>query len=145
MFEEMNVDFQVEKYNLDKVLVKGTVELIVPVMEEQTEEDRDKKTNNKDITERDNGPKKTVKYFLVKLQDGSELKAYQVVMATGPTQAQMANIPQWVSVIGESYPEGRLQHTVLLMHHLPLTQQKLLETHCQRQTDTSQAQSESDR
>uniref|UniRef100_A0A3Q3X0W2 FAD/NAD(P)-binding domain-containing protein n=1 Tax=Mola mola TaxID=94237 RepID=A0A3Q3X0W2_MOLML len=39
----------------------------------------------------------------------------QVVVATGPTRAQMANIPSWVKGIGESYPEERLQHTVHLM------------------------------
>uniref|UniRef100_A0A3Q3JS89 Uncharacterized protein n=1 Tax=Monopterus albus TaxID=43700 RepID=A0A3Q3JS89_MONAL len=59
-----------------------------------------------------------VKYFHVQLQEGNILKARQVVMATGPTRAQMANIPSWVKSIGESYPEERLQHTVYLMHHL---------------------------
>ncbi|KAF6732659.1 Pirin [Oryzias melastigma] len=46
-------------------------------------------------------------------------------MATGPTRAQMANIPAWVQNIGESYPEESLQHTVHLMHWQPNSQQKL--------------------
>uniref|UniRef100_A0A8C9X2I2 Zgc:113276 n=1 Tax=Sander lucioperca TaxID=283035 RepID=A0A8C9X2I2_SANLU len=98
---KLSVDFfkdQVERCNLDKVLVKGTVEHITPVIEEKEER---------------------VKYFQVQLQDGIILKACQVIMATGPTRAQMANIPQWVKSIAERYPEERLQHTVHLMHNLP--------------------------
>uniref|UniRef100_A0A4W6CKL4 Zgc:113276 n=1 Tax=Lates calcarifer TaxID=8187 RepID=A0A4W6CKL4_LATCA len=94
---KLSVDFfkdQVERYTLDKVLVKGTVEHIIPDMR---------------ATERK-----------VQLQEGSILKAHRVIMATGPTRAQMANIPSWVRSIGESYPEERLQHTVHLMHHLIL-------------------------
>uniref|UniRef100_A0A3B4TAW5 Zgc:113276 n=1 Tax=Seriola dumerili TaxID=41447 RepID=A0A3B4TAW5_SERDU len=98
---KLSVDFfkdQVERHNLGKVLVKGTVEHIVP------------------------------EYFQVQLQEGSILKAHRVVMATGPTRAQMANIPSWVKSIGESYPEERLQHTVHLMHHLTNSKQELRET-----------------
>uniref|UniRef100_A0A3B5B2G3 Zgc:113276 n=1 Tax=Stegastes partitus TaxID=144197 RepID=A0A3B5B2G3_9TELE len=90
---KLSVDFfkeQVERYKLDKMLVKGTVEHIIP----------------------------RLKYFQVQLQEGDILKARQVVMATGPTRAQMANIPSWVQSIGESFPDERLQHTVHLMHHL---------------------------
>uniref|UniRef100_A0A673APV6 Zgc:113276 n=1 Tax=Sphaeramia orbicularis TaxID=375764 RepID=A0A673APV6_9TELE len=96
---KLSVDFfkhQVERYSLDKVLVKGTVERIIPVTEENEENEEE-----------------------IQLQEGNMIKARRVVMATGPTRAQMANIPLWVSSIGESYPEGRLQHTVHLMHHLP--------------------------
>uniref|UniRef100_A0A3Q1IRX1 FAD/NAD(P)-binding domain-containing protein n=1 Tax=Anabas testudineus TaxID=64144 RepID=A0A3Q1IRX1_ANATE len=105
---KLSVDFfkdQVERYNLGKVLIKGTVEKIVPEAK--------------------------VKYFQVQLQEGIILKAHQVVMATGPTRAQMANIPSWVKSIGESYPEERLQHTVHLMHHLAKSKQKLRETLCE--------------
>ncbi|XP_059209529.1 uncharacterized protein zgc:113276 [Centropristis striata] len=126
---KLSVDFfrdQVERYNLDKVLVKGTVELITPVIE-------DKEEKADWIKE---GERKKVKYFQVHLQGGIILKAHQVVMATGPTRAQMANIPSWVESIGESYPEERLQHTVHLMHHLPTALQKLKDTDNQRQRDT---------
>ncbi|KAJ0001599.1 hypothetical protein NQD34_001395, partial [Periophthalmus magnuspinnatus] len=105
----LSLDFfhhQVERYHLDSLLVKGTVESIVPVMEQ----------------EQPPWARRRVQYFRVGLQDGTELRARRVVMATGPTRAQMANIPSWVSAIGESYPEGALQHTVKLMHHLPLSQ-----------------------
>ncbi|XP_065327623.1 uncharacterized protein zgc:113276 [Pelmatolapia mariae] len=114
---KLSVDFfkeQVERYKLDKVLLKGTVEHITPVKEDETE----------------------IKYFQVQLEDGTILRAYQVVMATGPTRAQMANIPSWVKSIGESYPEERLLHTVHLMHHLPNSKQKPRETNCVRDKDT---------
>uniref|UniRef100_A0A8C2WDT6 Zgc:113276 n=1 Tax=Cyclopterus lumpus TaxID=8103 RepID=A0A8C2WDT6_CYCLU len=75
------------------------------------------------VTER-----KRVRYFQVHLQEGIVLKARQVVMATGPTRAQMANIPSWVKSIAESYPEERLQHTVHLMHQLPTARQKQKDT-----------------
>ncbi|XP_029937814.1 uncharacterized protein LOC115380747 [Myripristis murdjan] len=114
---KLSVDFfkeQVERYGLDKVLVKGTVERITPVIDD--EEDREEVSASR------------VKYFQVQLQEGITLKAHRVVMATGPTRAQMANIPSWVSCIGESYPEDRLQHTVHLMHYLPVAQQTCQET-----------------
>ncbi|XP_070818471.1 uncharacterized protein [Chaetodon trifascialis] len=112
---KLSVDFfkdQVKRYNLDKLLVKGTVEHITPVIE------------------------KRVKYFQVQLQEGIVLKARQVIMATGPTRAQMANIPSWVESIGESYPEERLQHTVHLMHQLPTARQKLQDADYQRLRET---------
>ena len=59
---------------------------------------------------------KEVKFFRVHLRGGTVLEARRVVMATGPTRSQMANIPSWVSAIQESYPEERLRHTVTLMH-----------------------------
>ncbi|CAL8379472.1 unnamed protein product [Arctogadus glacialis] len=62
--------------------------------------------------------KRRVKYFRVLLQGGVTVEARQVVLATGPTRAQMANIPGWVEGISEDYPEERLQHSVSLMHHL---------------------------
>uniref|UniRef100_UPI0037E7F986 uncharacterized protein n=1 Tax=Semicossyphus pulcher TaxID=241346 RepID=UPI0037E7F986 len=114
---KLSVDFfkdQVERYNLDKLLVKGTVAHITPVIEEE---------------------KKRVKYFQVQLHEGIVLKARQVVMATGPTRAQMANIPSWVKNIGESYPEERLQHTVHLMHHLATTGPKPKDEECQTQAE----------
>uniref|UniRef100_A0A8C7XRS5 Zgc:113276 n=1 Tax=Oryzias sinensis TaxID=183150 RepID=A0A8C7XRS5_9TELE len=94
---KLSVDFfkdQVQRYKLDKVLIKDTVENIIPVT----------------------GVEKRVKYFKVQLQEGGVVKVHHVVMATGPTRAQMANIPSWVQNIGESYPEESLQHTVHLMH-----------------------------
>ncbi|XP_051800811.1 uncharacterized protein zgc:113276 [Acanthochromis polyacanthus] len=115
---KLSVDFfkeQVERYQLDKTLVKGTVERIIPVTDDRKEME-------------------DVKYFQVQLQEGDILNARQVVMATGPTRAQMANIPSWVQSIGESYPEERLQHTVHLMHRLPNWKQKVPEN-CQRQKE----------
>lgn len=135
---------------MDRVLVKGTVEHITPVIEDKDElEDRIKERETEGeamrVTERKgDGAKKRVKYFQVQLQEGAILKARQVVMATGPTRAQMANIPSWVKSIGESYPEERLQHTVHLMHYLPTAQQKLKDTDCRRQKETFPSQGESD-
>ncbi|XP_051920043.1 uncharacterized protein zgc:113276 [Hippocampus zosterae] len=106
---DLSVDFfkdQVERYNLNKVLVKGTVTRITTVTEGE----------------------QIVKYFQVQLEDGAMLKAHRVVMATGPTRAQMANIPQWVTDIEESYSEEHLQHTVHLMHALSRTQQNSQDT-----------------
>lgn len=129
---------------MDKVLVKGTVEHITPVIEpwEEMEEENDRIKRQETegeamrVTERKGDrSKKKVKYFQVKLQEGIILKARQVVMATGPTRAQMANIPPWVKRIGENFPEERLQHTVHLMHHLPTARQKLKDTGCQRQKE----------
>ncbi|XP_018539193.1 uncharacterized protein zgc:113276 isoform X1 [Lates calcarifer] len=145
---KLSVDFfkdQVERYTLDKVLVKGTVEHIIPVIEHKEEMDEEsdcmkvQETDDEDMraTERKgDGARKRVKYFQVQLQEGSILKAHRVIMATGPTRAQMANIPSWVRSIGESYPEERLQHTVHLMHHLPNSKHGLRETDCQRQRET---------
>ncbi|XP_047674646.1 uncharacterized protein zgc:113276 isoform X2 [Tachysurus fulvidraco] len=64
------------------------------------------------------GKEKKVEFFQVTLDTGDTLEAKRVVLATGPTREQMANIPPWVRAITESYPEERLQHTVELMHHL---------------------------
>ncbi|XP_049419330.1 uncharacterized protein zgc:113276 [Epinephelus fuscoguttatus] len=135
---KLSVDFfkdQVDRYNLDKVLMKGTVERITPVTEDkeemEEETDRIKVGEAVRVTEG-----KRVKYFQVQLQDGVILKARQVVMATGPTRAQMANIPSWVKGIGESYPDERLQHTVHLMHHLPTARQKLKDI--QKETSSTQ-------
>ncbi|XP_019897952.1 uncharacterized protein zgc:113276 isoform X2 [Esox lucius] len=97
----LSVDFfrqQVKKYNLDSVLIKGTVDRLIPVMSEGS-----------------------VASFRALLQSGEVLEARRVVMATGPTRAQMANIPTWVSAITETYPEERMQHTVQLMHYHPAT------------------------
>ncbi|KAF7656050.1 hypothetical protein LDENG_00046810 [Lucifuga dentata] len=134
---KLSVDFfkdQVERYSLDKVLVKGTVDHITPVIEDVVKKDRENiwikhgETDSKVMraTERNrDGIKKRVKYFQVHLLEGIILKAHQLIMATGPTRAEMANIPSWVQSISESYPEERLQHTVNLMHHLSIAQQKL--------------------
>ncbi|KAG9339510.1 hypothetical protein JZ751_023652 [Albula glossodonta] len=62
------------------------------------------------------GDHKEALFFRVLLQGGETIEARRVVMATGPTRGQMANIPSWVSSITETYPEDRLQHTVKLMH-----------------------------
>lgn len=58
-----------------------------------------------------------VKFFKVTLHTGENIEAKAVIMATGPSRAQMANIPCWVQAIQESYPEESLQHTVQLMHY----------------------------
>ncbi|XP_075904430.1 uncharacterized protein LOC142902946 isoform X2 [Nelusetta ayraudi] len=126
---KLSVDFfqdQVERYHLDSVLLKGTVESITPVIDcedgMEADDERMKGRGGEDVVR--DGVKKTVKYFQVTLQEGDAIKARHVVMATGPTRAQTANIPSWVRSIGESYPEGRLQHTVHLMHRLAAAQQK---------------------
>ncbi|KAM8894939.1 uncharacterized protein AB9W97_011303 [Spinachia spinachia] len=131
---KLSVDFfkeQVERYNLDRVLLKGTVERITPVMEDRADFVNEGEAPR--VNER-----KRVKYFHVLIQEGILLKARQVVMATGPTRAQMANIPSWVNSVVESYPEERLQHTVHLMHHLPTARQK--PTDSPRHNETSPAQ-----
>lgn len=138
----ITVDIQVERYSLDKVLVKGTVERIIPV----TDDNEDKSDTEDEAMggrKEEKGQRKRVKYFKVILQEGNTIKACRVVMATGPTRAQMANIPSWVSSIGESFPEGRLQHTVHLMHHLPKAYQNP-GTDDQRQRDDLPPQGESD-
>lgn len=84
-------------YNLDRVLIKGTVDRITPFL---------------------SGKEKKVEFFQVTLDTGDTLEAKRVVLATGPTREQMANIPPWVRAITESYPEDTLQHTVELMHLL---------------------------
>ncbi|XP_049572937.1 uncharacterized protein zgc:113276 isoform X2 [Syngnathus scovelli] len=127
---QLSVDFfkaQVEKYNLDKVLVKGTVTRISAVTEDDQMCQEDN-TINGNALRQGGGNKKRVKHFQVHLEDGVVLKAQQLVMATGPTRAQMANIPQWVTQIEESYPDERLRHTVHLMHSLSRTQQNLNDT-----------------
>ncbi|KAM4597259.1 uncharacterized protein V3H82_023357 [Fundulus diaphanus] len=142
---KLSVDFfkeQVRRYKLDKVMVKGTVERIIPVTGDRDGIEK-QEARSMDIREagkvEDEGRQK-VRYFHVELQEGRILKARQVVLATGPTRAQMSNIPEWVKDIGESYPEGRLQHTVHLMHKLPDSEQKLLEADCQDQKETSSGQ-----
>lgn len=148
----LSVDFfkdQVERYNLDKVLVKGTVEHITPVTEDKEEmeeahndviQEQERVGKTTEVTERINRSRKRVKFFRVQLQEGIVLNARQIVMATGPTRAQMANVPSWVKSIEESYPEERLQHTVHLMHHLPNARQKLQDTDCQQQKEPFPAQ-----
>lgn len=115
------LNVQVERYQLDSMLLKGTVESITPVIDCKDEPQVDNETMKglgKEDASRLDAIKKTVKYFQVVLQDGDIIKARHVVMATGPTRSQMANIPSWVGSIGERYPEERLQHTVHLMHRL---------------------------
>lgn len=138
-----NVNMQVERYSLGNVLVKGTVEHIIPVVEREDEEndrtkERDTEGEATRATERmRDGGRRRLKHFQVHLHGGIVLKAHRVIMATGPTRAQMANIPSWVKNVGESYPEERLQHTVHLMHSLPRSKQE----HDQRDTFPSQGKS----
>ena len=138
----VNLNIQVERYSLDRVLVKGTVEHVTPVMEEENDWTQEQEAKDElRVTERNgDGSRKRVKYFQVQLQEGLVLKARQVVMATGPTRAQMANIPSWVKSIGESYPEERLQHTVRLMHCLTTARQQLQDG--QRESETFLTQGE---
>ncbi|XP_015226720.1 PREDICTED: uncharacterized protein LOC107082513 isoform X1 [Cyprinodon variegatus] len=137
------VDFfkeQVRRYKLDKIMVKGTVEKIIPVTGDTKGVEGDQKAPSMTVreTEKVNGEsRQKIQHFCVELQDGRTLKARQVVLATGPTRSQMSNIPEWVENIGESYPEGRLQHTVHLMHNLPNSKQRHLETEIQKQEETS--------
>ncbi|TWW67834.1 hypothetical protein D4764_02G0008750 [Takifugu flavidus] len=133
---------QVKRYKLDKVLTKGTVEQIIPVLDGkhdkvmgQRDED-EAMTVTESISERS---KKKVDYFLVQLQEGIILKARQVVLATGPTRAQMANIPSWVKSIGESFPEERLRHTVELMHHRPAAGHVAAASACEQQKDVEES------
>lgn len=102
-------------------MIKGTVEQIVPVFEDGSESEG---SDGLQETRQSERAGKRVKYFEVRLQQGDIVTAQQVVLATGPTRAQMASIPSWVDGIGESYPEERLQHTVQLMHHLVESKQK---------------------
>ncbi|KAM4592796.1 uncharacterized protein PAE49_003553 isoform 1-T2 [Odontesthes bonariensis] len=135
---QLSVDFfqeQVRRYKLDGMLVKGTVEHIIPVMEDKKEMVEEQRGQG-EVKRIEDGARERVKYFQVQLREGDILKARQVVIATGPTRAQMANIPSWVKSIGESYPEERLQHTVNLMHQLPNSKQKLRDTDCQKQEET---------
>ncbi|XP_069030031.1 uncharacterized protein [Embiotoca jacksoni] len=132
---KLSVDFfkeQVERYKLDKAMVKGNVECITHVTEDK--EVMEEEETQGEAEGKSDGVRKRVKYFQVKLQEGGILKARQVVMATGPTRGQMANIPSWVKSIGERYPEERLQHTVHLMHRLPNC--KLGETNCRSRKET---------
>ncbi|KAM9494068.1 uncharacterized protein Hap1MRO34_004075 [Clarias gariepinus] len=97
---QLSVDFfkeQVCSYNLDRIIMKGTVDRIAPILS---------KKQNK------------VEFFRVTLDTGEIIEAKKVVLATGPTREQMANIPPWVSAISENYPEESLQHTVKLMHFM---------------------------
>ncbi|KAM4743682.1 uncharacterized protein FYW61_021979 [Anableps anableps] len=140
---KLSVDFfqeQVRTYKLDKILLKGTVEHIIPVTGDTKgiEEEQEAQSMAVRETEKVEGEaRKKVKHFRIELQDGSILKARQVVLATGPTRAQMSNIPEWVKSIEESYPEGQLQHTVHLMHKLPNFKQRLQEIDCQGEKQTS--------
>ncbi|XP_061743240.1 uncharacterized protein zgc:113276 isoform X4 [Nerophis ophidion] len=108
---KLSVDFfqdQVRRYDLEKVVVAGSVTRILPVVEEAEQEDRGSAPKG--------GGARRVAHFQVHFQDGAMRQARRVVMATGPTRAQMANIPPWVTELEEKFPEGRLQHTVRLMH-----------------------------
>lgn len=134
----MNLNAQVKSYKLDEVMKKGTVEQIIPVMAGKTDRIMRQRTADKAMTVTESiseGSKKKVEYFQVKLRDGIVLKASRVVVATGPTRAQMANIPSWVKSIGESFPEERLRHTVQLMHHRPTAQHIAADLTCQGQKD----------
>lgn len=136
--ELMNLNVQVKRYKLDEVLIKGTVEQIIPVMDERTDRIMRQRTEDEAMTVTESiseGSKKKVEYFQVKLRDGTILKASRVVVATGPTRAQMANIPSWVKSIGESFPEERLRHTVQLMHHQATAQHTAADLACQGQKD----------
>uniref|UniRef100_A0A3P9JN05 Zgc:113276 n=1 Tax=Oryzias latipes TaxID=8090 RepID=A0A3P9JN05_ORYLA len=139
---KLSVDFfkdQVQRYKLDKVLIKDTVENIIPVTVDNKDMEDDQAIHDqtsRQTERRVEGVEKRVKYFKVQLQEGGVVKVHHVVMATGPTRAQMANIPSWVQNIGESYPEESLQHTVHLMHWQPKSKQKLEGTNGQHSKET---------
>ncbi|XP_008402711.1 uncharacterized protein LOC103462025 [Poecilia reticulata] len=139
---KLSVDFfkeQVKRYKLDKILLKGTVEHIIPVTGDRKgmgeEQEAQRETEQVEVD-----PGKKTEHFCVELQDGRVLKARQVVLATGPTRVQMSNIPEWAKSIEESFPEGRLQHTVHLMHKLSNSKKRLQEMDCQGQEETSSGQ-----
>lgn len=147
------MNLQVQRYSLNKVLLKGTVEHITPVVEDERkmEEDdsliKEQETEEEDVGEterKQNRMKKRVKHFQVHLQEGVVLKAHNVIVATGPTRAQMANIPSWVTNIGENFPEERIQHTVHLMHHLAKRGHECKDADDHRQTETPSNPGESD-
>ncbi|XP_039600987.1 uncharacterized protein zgc:113276 isoform X1 [Polypterus senegalus] len=96
---------QIHRYHLESILIKGTVERIIPILA----------VHNDQIPSKNE--RKSVQHFNIVLQNGDVIAARQVVLATGPTRIQMANIPSWVKSIHESYPEERLQHTVQLIHY----------------------------
>ncbi|KAK5609348.1 hypothetical protein CRENBAI_011327 [Crenichthys baileyi] len=99
---KLSVDFfkeQVRKYKLDKILVKGTVERIIPVTGDTKGIEEEQEAHTLAVSETEkvkDEVKQKVQHFCVELQDGSILKARQVVLATGPTRAQMSNIPEWL-------------------------------------------------
>lgn len=134
---------QVKRYKLDKILLKGTVEHIIPVIGDTKGMGEEQETQRESEQVKVH-PRKKVEHFCVELQDGSILRAQQVVLATGPTRVQMSNIPEWVKSIEESYPEGRLQHTVHLMHKPPNSKQRLQEMDCPGQEETSSGQGKID-
>ncbi|XP_043929008.1 uncharacterized protein LOC122803455 [Protopterus annectens] len=109
---ELIMDFfkdQVRRYQLENNIITGTVEKIIPVLE----------TCSEPLTPIHSPLSKLQKqtqFFQVVLQNGTVIQARHVVLATGPTRCQMANIPTWVKTISESYPEDRLQHTAYLIH-----------------------------
>lgn len=134
----MNPNVQVKRYKLDEVLIKGTVEQIIPVMDKRSDRIMWQRAEDEAMAVTESisaGSKKKVEYFQVNLGDGTNLKASQVVVATGPTRAQMANIPSWVKSIGESFPEERLRHTVQLMHYRPTAQHTAADLACKEQKD----------
>lgn len=132
----MNLNVQVKRYKLEEVLIKGTVEQIIPVTDGKHDRVVRQTTENEAMTVTESEvSKKKVEYFQINLQEGIILKARQVVMATGSTRAQMANIPSWVKSIGESFPEGRLRHTVQFMHHQPTARHIAAHSACERQKD----------
>lgn len=112
--------------------MKDTVENIIPVIVDNRDMEEDQANHDQASRESERSIGKRVKYFKVQLQEGGVVEVRCVVMATGPTRAQMANIPAWVQNIGESYPEESLQHTVHLMHRQPNSQQKLKGENCQQ-------------
>ncbi|TSY13817.1 Pirin [Bagarius yarrelli] len=72
---QLSVDFfkeQVRSYNLDCVLLKGTVDKITPIL---------------------SGKEKKVEFFRVNLDTGETLEAKRVVLATGPTREHNGKYP----------------------------------------------------
>ncbi|XP_075909695.1 uncharacterized protein LOC116955684 isoform X5 [Petromyzon marinus] len=92
---------QIEHYSLAGAVTAGTVDAILPVLAAAGGGGGDGGG--------DGGP--IVDYFQVTLKGGSTVRAHHVVLAAGPTRAAMAVVPDWVSSIGERFPEDRLLHT----------------------------------
>nr|XP_032832823.1 uncharacterized protein LOC116955684 isoform X2 [Petromyzon marinus] len=92
---------KIEHYSLAGAVTAGTVDAILPVLAAAGGGGGDGGG--------DGGP--IVDYFQVTLKGGSTVRAHHVVLAAGPTRAAMAVVPDWVSSIGERFPEDRLLHT----------------------------------
>ncbi|XP_078737219.1 uncharacterized protein LOC144950917 isoform X3 [Lampetra fluviatilis] len=99
---------QIEHYSLAGAVTAGTVDAILPVLAAAGVAGGGGAAGGAAGGGK-GGP--IVDYFRVTLKGGSTVRAHHVVLAAGPTRAAMAVVPDWVSSIGERFPEDRLLHT----------------------------------